>query len=90
MYLDSYPKPGRRTLLSLGGGVHPVWRADGKELYYWQDGALVAAQLSSGWIDAAPTVAARNTLFRAPYLVGLNTMYDVSADGTKFIIAGQR
>jgi len=29
-------------------------------------------------------------LFRAPYLVALNTMYDVSADGTKFIIVGQR
>jgi serine/threonine-protein kinase len=90
VYLDSYPKPGRRTLLSLGGGVHPVWRADGKELYYWHDGALVAAQLSWGRGDAVPPVAARTTLFRASYLVGLNTMYDVSADGTQFIIVEQR
>ena len=90
VYIDSYPKPVRRTMLSLGGGVHPVWRGDGKELYYWQDGALVAAQLSSSWGDSAPTVTARTVLFRAPYLVGLNTMYDVSADGKEFILVGQR
>jgi len=90
VYLDSYPKPSRRTAVSLGGGVHPVWRGDGKELYYWQDGALVAAQLGSAWGDSAPAVTARTVLFRAPYLVALNTMYDVSADGTKFIIVGQR
>jgi hypothetical protein len=60
-----------------------VWRGDGKELYYWQDGALVAAQLGSRWGDAAPAVTARTVLFRAPYVVGLNTMYDVSADGKR-------
>ena len=90
VYIDSYPKPVRRAMLSLGGGTHPVWRGDGTELYYWQDGALVAAQLGSAWGDAAPTVTARTVLFRAPYLVGLNTMYDVSSDGKKFIIVGQR
>jgi serine/threonine-protein kinase len=90
VYLDSYPKPGRRVMMSLGGGQHPVWRGDGKELYYWQDRALVAAQLGSGWGDAAPSVTARNVLFRAPYYAGLNTMYDVSADGKRFIIVGQR
>jgi len=90
VYLDSYPKPGRRVTVSSGGGVHPVWRGDGRELYYWQDGALVAAQLGSAWLDSAPAVTARTVLFRAPYLVGLNTMYDVSADGNRFVIVGQR
>jgi serine/threonine-protein kinase len=90
VYLDSYPKPGRRTMMSLGGGAHPVWRGDGRELYYWQDGALVAAQLGSAWGDTPPSVTARNVLFRAPYYAALNTMYDVSADGKTFIIVGQR
>jgi dipeptidyl aminopeptidase/acylaminoacyl peptidase len=90
VYLDSYPKPGRRVMVSLGGGVHPVWRGDGRELYYWQDGALVAAPLGSTWGDSPPSVTARTVLFRAPYLAALNTMYDVSADGNTFIIVGQR
>jgi Tol biopolymer transport system component len=90
VYLDAYPKPGRRITVSLGGRVHPVWRGDGQELYYWQDGALVAAQLGSAWGSAAPGVSARTVLFRAPYYVALNAMYDVSADGRTFAIVGQR
>ena len=39
VYLDSYPRPGRRVAVSSGGGVHPVWRGDGRELYYWSDGS---------------------------------------------------
>jgi serine/threonine-protein kinase len=89
VYIDSYPKPTRRTVLSLGGGVHPVWRGDGKELYYWQDGALVAAQLGSAWGDGAPSVTSRSTLFRAPYLSAINAMYDVSPDGKQIIMVGQ-
>lgn len=90
VYLDSYPKPGQRVTVSSGGGVHPVWRGDGRELYYWQGGGLVAAQLGSTWGSSAPAVTSRTVLFRAPYLVGLNTMYDVSADGNRFVIVGQR
>ena len=87
VYLDAYPRPGRRVTVSSGGGVHPVWRGDGRELYYWQDGALVAAQLGAAARDAPPVVGARIVLFRAPYHVGPNTMYDVSPDGERFVIA---
>jgi Tol biopolymer transport system component len=89
VYLDTYPRPGRRVRASSGGGVHPVWRADGRELYYWHDGALVAVQLGAAWGDAPPAVGARTELFRAPYLVGFNTMYDVSPDGERFVIVRQ-
>ncbi|MGQ0648106.1 MAG: protein kinase domain-containing protein [Gemmatimonadaceae bacterium] len=89
VYLDSYPRPGRRVLISSGGGVHPVWRGDGRELYYWSDGALVALQLGAAG-GATPTVEARNVLFRAPYAGGPNTMYDVSPDGERFVLVQQR
>jgi Tol biopolymer transport system component len=86
VYLDSYPRPARRVTVSLGGGVHPVWRRDGRELYYWHDGALTAVQLRAAAGDAPPAVRARTELFRAPYEVGPNTMYDVSPDGQRFVI----
>ena len=86
VYLDSYPRPGRRVMASAGGGVHPVWRGDGRELYYWQDGALVAVQLGVPAGDWPPAVGARTVLFRAPYNVAPNTMYDVSPDGQRFVI----
>jgi Tol biopolymer transport system component len=89
VYLESYPQPGRRVAISSGGGVHPVWRGDGRELYYWRDGALVAVQLGAAEGDTPPAVGVQTVLFRAPYVVGLNTMYDVSSDGQRFVIVRQ-
>jgi hypothetical protein len=90
VYLDSYPRPGRRVTVSWGGGAHPVWRGDGRELYYWNDGALVAVRLGGSAGGAPPAVEARTVLFRAPYHVGPNTMYDVSPDGEQFVIVRTR
>lgn len=86
VYLDSYPRPHQRIAISQGGGVHPVWRGDSRELYYWSDGALIAVRLGASPGDAPPAIEGRTLLFRAPYQMGLNTMYDVSPDGERFVI----
>ena len=86
VYLDSYPRPRQRISISSSGGVHPVWRRDGRELYYWNEGALVAVQLRAAGGVALPTVMGRTVLFRASYHIGPNTMYDVSPDGERFVI----
>jgi hypothetical protein len=75
--------------ISSGGGAHPVWRGDGRELFYWSDGRLVAVQLGRATGDAMPAILGRKELFRAPYHVGPNTMYDVSSDGQRFVIVQQ-
>jgi Tol biopolymer transport system component len=90
VYVDAYPQPGRRRMISSGGGVHPVWRGDGRELYYWRDGALVAVRLGAAVGGAPPAPGEQTVLFRAPYNVGVNTMYDVSPDGERFVIVRQR
>jgi serine/threonine-protein kinase len=86
VYLDSYPRPGRRVLLSSNGGAHPVWRGDGRELYYWNDGRLMAVPVDAGSGARAPVIGEAAVLFSAPYYVGPNTMYDVSPDGKRFVI----
>jgi dipeptidyl aminopeptidase/acylaminoacyl peptidase len=83
VYVDSYRRPGRPVAVSSGGGIHPVWRGDGRELYYWSDGVLTAVQLGAAAGDAPPAVRARTPLFRAPYQGQVNTMYDVSPDGER-------
>jgi dipeptidyl aminopeptidase/acylaminoacyl peptidase len=90
VYLDSYPQPRRRVLVSSGGGVHPVWRRDGRELYYWHDDKLVAVQIGEAKGGVPPAIGAHTLLFKAPYQGGVNTMYDVSPDGQRFVIVGQR
>jgi Tol biopolymer transport system component len=89
VYLDSYPRPRRRVTISSGGGAHPVWRGDGRELYYWRDGGLVAVRLGASEGGAPPASGVQTVLFRAPYHIGVSTMYDVSPDGERFVIARQ-
>ncbi len=85
VYLDAYPGPGRRVSVSSSGGAFPVWRADGRELYYWNDGRLVAVRIDASGTQM-PVVGPPTVLFSAPYYAGPNTMYDVSPDGKQFVI----
>jgi serine/threonine-protein kinase len=85
VYIDSYPRPRRRISISANGGAHPVWRGDGQELYYWNDGRLLAVRLDAK-PGETPVVGASTVLFRASYYIGPNTMYDVSPDGQRFVI----
>jgi serine/threonine protein kinase len=91
VYLDSYANPGRPSRVSSGnGGMDPVWRGDGRELYFWENGSLVAAELGDTWGKAPASVQSRTVLFRAPYHGAWNTMYDVSPDGKRFAIVLDR
>ena len=86
VYLDTYPRPSQHVLVSPNGGMHPVWRGDGKELYYWRGDQLVAVQLEAGWGPAPTKVEGEKVLFRAQYQGNINTMYDASAAGDRFVI----
>jgi len=84
VYVDSYPRPTRRVAISHGGGTQPVWRGDGRELYYWRGNSLVAVQIGES-PDARPSIATQTALFVAPHESNVNTMYDVSPDGQRFV-----
>jgi hypothetical protein len=86
VYVAAYADPARRRLVSTDGGLHPVWRGDGRELYFWQGDQLVAVELHAAPGAALPEVRLRTPLFRAKYHGGVNTMYDVSPDGERFVI----
>ena len=46
--------------VSTGGGVHPVWRADGKEIYFINlSGEMMAAPVSATGESFAPGAPAR-------------------------------
>ena len=84
VYLQAYPTPGQMTLVSEGGGGSPVWRRDGRELYYWQGDQLFAVSLSAGAVGAPPVVRRRTPLFRMPRMDAAG--YDVSPDGMRFVL----
>jgi hypothetical protein len=86
VYVESYPVPGRRTLVSTAGGTHAAWRGDGRELFYWQGDQLMAARLETGGAGEPLVVRERTPLFRVPYPGGVVAMYDVTSDGERFVI----
>ena len=87
VYITSFPKPSGKLQVSVSGGGGPRWRADGKELFYL--GAdrklmMVAELKESG---GSLQVASVHALFQAPMMsTRRNAHYDVTADGTKFVL----
>jgi Tol biopolymer transport system component len=90
VHVQSYPAPGRKTLVSAGGGGNPVRRGDGRELYYWQGDQLLAATLGGGSAGEPRGVRGRASLFRAPYILNSHPNYDASPDGTRFVLVTGR
>ena len=90
--VQPFPDPsGGKWQVSTNGGVTPRWRADGRELYYLDAGGrIVAAAVSStGSIFTVESVA---PLFRTPLPLpivpgGALGVYDVTADGKRFLVA---
>jgi eukaryotic-like serine/threonine-protein kinase len=82
IYVQSFPTPGPRLQISVGGGGEPRWRADGRELYYLApDNRLMAVAIA----------AAGSTLEPSPpqILFSLSSpqAYEPSPDGQRFLVA---
>jgi Tol biopolymer transport system component len=83
VYVSAFPKPAGRLQISQAGGRLPIWKKDGKELYYLDaNGNLVATDLSES--NGSLQVKSRRILF--PLKFGLNDTYDVFPDGKRFLV----
>jgi Tol biopolymer transport system component len=87
VYLQSVPTTGAKHQVSNGGGTHPRWRRDGKELYYISaDSKLMAVPVSlgAGTVD----VGTPQKLFEQsfPWNNSRSFGYAPSADGQKFLM----
>jgi Tol biopolymer transport system component len=83
VYISRFPEMSNRVAVSSGGGARPMWRGDGRELYFVAPGnrLMSAAVTATG---ASAVVAPANNLFAVPLFGGL---YAPSADGRRFLIA---
>ena len=90
VYVQPFPKPGRKSQISTAGGTQPQWRRDGKELFYLAaDRKLMAAAVTEG---ATFEAGAPRMLFqtRMPAPFGQTrfggSSYAVAADGQRLLI----
>jgi Tol biopolymer transport system component/DNA-binding winged helix-turn-helix (wHTH) protein len=79
-----------KVRLSDRGGVHPVWRSDGRELFYW-GGADLVGPLMRVDVEPGPSgvrASAPAPVF-APRIAALfdsRNNYDVGPDGERFLL----
>ncbi len=86
VYVQSFSGGGGKWQVSSGGGHHPRWRRNGRELFYYaRDGKLMAAPVKSG---ASFEVGAAVSLFefRSGTVSAHWAPYAVTADGQRFLI----
>jgi serine/threonine-protein kinase len=85
IYVASFPAFESRQQVSLGGGVLPRWRRDGRELFYLSpNGAVMSVAVSPG---AVPEFSTPTVLFHSPLTQPAHNLdqYDVSSDGQRFL-----
>jgi eukaryotic-like serine/threonine-protein kinase len=96
VYVQPFPPSGAKWLISPGGGGHPRWRRDGKELFYLAlaggtgEIIVMAAEATasvSGFGAGTPKVLFETTTLSALGTLGPigDQVYSVSADGQRFI-----
>ena len=85
--VQPFPAATGKWQVSIGGGIQPRWRADGKELYFVApDGKLMAASITApGATFAAGTPVPLFPVLLAPGVGNNRQEYVVSHDG-RFLI----
>lgn len=86
VWVASFPRAVGRWRVSTGQGAFPRWRRDGREIFYIDPAAnrLMAAAVNGD--GAAIEVHNVTPLFEARARTEARYMYDVSADGQRFLI----
>jgi eukaryotic-like serine/threonine-protein kinase len=88
VYIVSYPPGGGKWRVAAAGGAYPRWRGDGKEIYYLSaDDKMMAAEIreSAGKLE----IGAAHALFQVPQVARVGYPYDVTADGSRFLVSVQ-
>ncbi len=85
IYVQGFPpSPGRKWVVSNGGGSHPRWPGAGKTLFYLApDGRVVSVDVS---VDGAFTTGIPQPLFQAGMVQDFRSGFGVTADGQRFLI----
>ncbi len=87
VYVQTFPHPGGKWQISNNGGAQPVWRQDGRELFYMElDGTLKSVTIDThgSTIDAGlPETVFKIEMSRLSSIV----RYAAMPDGKRFLLA---
>src|SRR5262249_29262666 len=83
---QSYPSSGAKRRISINGGRTPVWRSDGKELFYVApDNSIMSVDIKT---EPEFEASLPKALFRTrmPSLTEARNHYAVTSDGKRFLV----
>lgn len=84
VYVQTFPLSGNKWPVSSGGGVLPLWREDGRELFYLNpDGRVMAVDVKT---DGTFESGTPKELFQTNLQHGPGCPYAVTPDGSRFLI----
>lgn len=87
VYVQTFPPSTAKWQISSGGGDSPIWRRDGKELFYIAPGrkfmAVDVTLKNNSFQAGVPRMLFQTRILGAP---GPRNAYDVSPDGQRFLI----
>jgi serine/threonine protein kinase/Tol biopolymer transport system component len=88
IYIQTFPEHSGKWQVSVSGGVQPMWRRDGKELFYLTpDQKLMAVDVNPA--SSAFQVGIPRQLFQAHLVPGMTqwrNVYVPAPDGQKFLM----
>lgn len=82
VYVQAFPGPGGKRLVSTQGGGSAVWSRTGRELFYTSGDRLMAVDITTEPMFAA---GLPRLLFEGAFETVLGQPFDVSPDGRRFL-----
>jgi serine/threonine-protein kinase len=89
IYVQAFPRPGRKWQISTEGGTEPIWGRNGRSLFYRQGDKLLTVAVAT---KPAFRAAKPELLFAGPYLAATAVYlpnYDVTPDDERFLVISQ-
>ena len=93
VYVQAFPGPGPKLQVSNDGGIDPMWRRSGGELYYRTGNSMMVVSIMT---SPELRVSAPSRLWDGDYSTGAasscgmpgvsSSNYDVTADGHRFLM----
>ena len=83
VYIQNFPEPGKKYVVSTEGGRYPKWSKDGNELFYIStNGYMTAVEIK---LKGKPEIGKAKKLFKVNHLLPYPNMYEVLNNGQSFL-----
>lgn len=85
VYVQTFPEQHAKWQISTDGGAEPMWRHDGKELFYLAPAKLMAVEVKTDSNSLQAGIP--RPLFESPWLLSIpsRNRYVVTPDGQRFL-----